>query len=565
MDENEKKETAPERAETINAKAAEEQPAQPDAEAKAEAAAESAPETEKAEEKSAAAEETDAPAAAEEKIAEAPAAAPESEAAPEKPAKKHKRKKRGRGKLIGIVLLIYLAVLAVAAVLLDGRHAVVELNGPAEMSAEFGEDFVDPGARALSDGRLFGRSKRPLALEADRKVDTRALGDTVLTYSASVLGKTVSAQRTVHVVDTTPPVITLKPAGALTSWFKGFEEPGFTAEDNVDGDLTERVVCTQLRDRVLYSVADSSGNETVAERTIQFSVSTPAISLVGGGEVTIPASMVYADPGYQAMDNLGNDLTEFVVVSGEITPYAAGSYELRYTIENEQGDAAIARRRVTVAPVERPATVMPEKPTIYLTFDDGPGPYTDALLSVLHRYGVKATFFVTDQFEGYEDCIGRAYADGHAIGVHSLTHDWSIYNSEAAYFEDFMAMEEIVREQTGSYTKLFRFPGGSSNTVSRFNPGIMSRLSQYMQDMGYVYFDWNVSSGDAGGTTSTWQVIDNVCSGCAGKQASVVLQHDIKDFSVDAVESIILWGQRNGYAFAALDETSFQAHHGINN
>ena len=530
VDENEKKETAPESAESIEEQAA-------------------APE--------------DAASAAEERPAGAAEAGEQS--APEAPAKKHKRKKRGRGKIIGIVLLCYVAVLAVAAVLLDGRHAVVELNGPAEMTAEFGEDFIDPGARALSDGRLFGLSKRPLALEADRKVDTHTLGDTVLTYSASVLGKTVSAQRTVHVVDTEPPVITLKPAGALTSWFKGFEEPGYSAEDNVDGDLTARVVRTELRDKVLYSVVDSSGNESAVERPIQFSVSTPAINLVGDRDITIPAAMAYADPGYQAVDNLGNDLTEYVVVSGEILPYAAGTYELRYTIENEQGDAAIARRRVTVTPAERPQTVLPEQPTIYLTFDDGPGPYTDALLDVLHKYGVKATFFVTDQFEGYEDCIGRAYAEGHAIGVHSLTHNWNIYNSEAAYFEDFMAMEEIIKEQTGSYTKLFRFPGGSSNTVSRFNPGIMSRLAQYMQDMGYVYFDWNVSSGDAGGTTSTYQVIDNVCSGCAGKQASVVLQHDIKDFSVDAVESIILWGQRNGYAFAALDETSFEAHHGINN
>ena len=488
---------------------------------------------------------------------------PESAPRPGKPASK----KRSR-KLAGIILLCYLAVLAVAAVLLDGRHALVLLNGPAEMSVEVGTDFIDPGARAVSDGRIFGMSKRPLALDADNLIDTSVLGDVTLRYSASVLGRTTTAERLVHIVDTTPPVITLVPAGALTSWFKGFEEPGYSASDNVDGDISDRVVCTEMRDKVLYTVRDSSGNETAVVREIQFNISTPVISLVGGGEVTLPASMVYREPGYQAQDSLGNDLTEHVVVSGEVKPYAAGSYELRYTIENEQGDMAIARRRVTVTPLPAPEVVLPDKPTIYLTFDDGPGPYTAALLDLLHRYGVKVTFFVTDQYRGaYVDMIGRAYREGHAIGVHTLTHDgnWSFYGSEAAYFEDFMAMEEIIKEQTGSYTKIFRFPGGSSNTVSRFNPGIMSRLAQYMTDMGYVYFDWNVSSGDAGGTTSTYEVIENVCSGCAGKQVSVVLQHDIKDFSVDAVESIILWGRRNGYAFAALDETSFPARHGINN
>ena len=128
-----------------------------------------------------------------------------------------------------------------------------------------------------------------------------------------------------------------------------------------------------------------------------------------------------------------------------------------------------------------------------------------------------------------------------------------------------MAAEELIREQTGAYTSLFRFPGGSSNTVSRFNPGIMSRLTKCMMDMGYVYFDWNVSSGDAGGTTETDQVLANVVNGCSGRSASVVLQHDIKGFSVNAVEQIILWGQRNGYAFAPLEANSPTAHHGVNN
>ena len=505
------------------------------------------------------------------------AEAPEAQTAPEAPeasadetaaAKKAlKEKRHRRRRLAGSILLAYLGVLAVAAVLLDGRHATVILNGPAEMSVECGTDYIDPGARAVSDGRLFGRSRRPLALEADRTVDTAKPGDTVLRYSASVLGKTTTVERVVHVVDTTPPVITLVPAAALSSWFTGFEEPGFSATDSVDGDLTAQVERVELRDRVIYTVADAAGNKTSVERQIDYAVSTPTVRLLGGREITIPAAMTYTDPGYQASDTLGNDLSEFVVVSGEILPYAAGTYELSYTIENELGDSAVAHRRVTVEPVGLPEVVLPDRPTIYLTFDDGPGPYTDALLDLLHRYGVKATFFVTDQYRGrYSDCIGRAYRDGHAIGVHTLTHaaDWSMYGSEAAWFEDFMAMEEIIKEQTGSYTKIFRFPGGSSNTVSRFNPGIMTRLAQYMTDMGYVYFDWNVSSGDAGGTTDTWQVVENVCGGCTGKQYCVVLQHDIKDFSVAAVEQIILWGQRNGYSFAALDETSFRPQHGIN-
>ena len=126
-------------------------------------------------------------------------------------------------------------------------------------------------------------------------------------------------------------------------------------------------------------------------------------------------------------------------------------------------------------------------------------------------------------------------------------------------------MQDLIYDQTGSYTKLSRFPGGSSNTVSNFNPGIMTSLAGALTDLGYQYFDWNVSSGDAGETTDTDTVAENIINGCAGRKASVVLQHDIKDYSVNAVEQVLIWGINNGYVFRALDVSSPNAHHGINN
>ena len=120
-------------------------------------------------------------------------------------------------------------------------------------------------------------------------------------------------------------------------------------------------------------------------------------------------------------------------------------------------------------------------------------------------------------------------------------------------------------KETGVTTMLTRFPGGSSNLVSAFNPGIMSRLANALTEKGFRYFDWNVTSGDAGETTSTTQVVKNVINGMASHSVSVVLQHDIKNFSVDAVEQIIQWGQANGYTFKACDMTSPTCHHGINN
>lgn len=207
-----------------------------------------------------------------------------------------------------------------------------------------------------------------------------------------------------------------------------------------------------------------------------------------------------------------------------------------------------------------------EGKVIYLTFDDGPGPYTEWLLDTLAEYNVKATFFVTASYPDCADLIGRAYNEGHSIGIHSYSHNYyRIYDSVSAYKDDMKLMDDIIKEQTGHRTKLFRFPGGSSNTVSNFNPGIMTELSKKLSAEGYYYFDWNVLSGDAGDTTDTGTIYYNVISGCAKNDVSVVLMHDIKSYSVAAVESIIKWGLENGYTFLALSEDSFPAHHPIAN
>ena len=482
--------------------------------------------------------------------------------------KEKKAVRRKKGLAITAIVLIYLVIVAAAAVIIDDRHIEITLLGDEDLLAEAGERFVDPGAEAYFTGNLFGRTKTPVELHVESGVDASKLGDYTIKYSAEAFGRSAESYRRVHVRDTTPPVITLvHDEEYLASWLVGYTEEGYTATDSFDGDLTEKVVRTEDGDVIYYSVTDSSGNASETERVIEYGISEPMIRLTGGNEIEVGAAFTFTDPGYEATDESGNDLTSYVQVTGEVIPYKVGSYVLNYNIMNEQGETATAQRTVNIVPQPAVETVIPAEKTIYLTFDDGPGPYTDRLLDILAQYGVKATFFVTGEDPDYADCIARAYREGHAIGVHTYTHDYGqIYANDQAFFNDFLRTQELIYEQTGSYTKLFRFPGGSSNTVSRnYNYGIMSRLAQYLTDMGYVYFDWNVASGDAGGTTSTYQIVDNVASGCLEQNVNIVLQHDIKGFSVDAVASIINWGRNHGYTFKALDESSYGAHHSLAN
>lgn len=203
---------------------------------------------------------------------------------------------------------------------------------------------------------------------------------------------------------------------------------------------------------------------------------------------------------------------------------------------------------------------------VYLTFDDGPCEYTEQLLDILDRYGVKATFFVTNQLPEYQDLIGEAYRRGHSIGLHSYDHDYSIYRSKEDYYEDLQLIHDVCEEQTGEAPRIVRFPGGSSNLTSRkYGYGIMSDLCESMGEKGYLYCDWNVSSGDMENAITTYAVTQNVIKGIQGKDISIVLQHDTIDYSVEAVSEIICWGLANGYTFLPLTEYSPMAHHTVQN
>ena len=473
------------------------------------------------------------------------------------------RKSGQQNMLISLIcgLILTLALL----VAIDARHPHFYMTGGQTLEVSQGVPFEDPGVYAVLSGRIFGDSARRLPVESSGSVDTAVPGDYVLSYRTHFFFRDYVCKRTVEVRDRTAPVIVLfQWEGYQASWLDGYKEEGYRAADDIDGDLTAQVRSEETADGIIYTVSDRAGNTTSVLRQPNYTIAQPEIYLTGGNELYVKAGFSFGDPGYRAVDRLGNDLTAYVICDGEVIPYHAGTYELGYSITNAAGQTVRAVRTVTVEPQQIPGTIEPEEKTIYLTFDDGPGPDTERLLAILDRYDVKATFFVTASQPKYLPMIAKAYEAGHKIGIHTYSHNYDkVYASEEAFFDDFLRMQDIVRRQTGSETDILRFPGGSSNTVSQISPGIMTLLTEDVRSLGYQYFDWNVRSGDAGETTHTSEVVKNVIAGIEELpegEAALVLQHDSKRFSVDAVEKIIQWGLENGYTFRALDRTSPAAH-----
>ena len=202
----------------------------------------------------------------------------------------------------------------------------------------------------------------------------------------------------------------------------------------------------------------------------------------------------------------------------------------------------------------------------YLTFDDGPSENTEAILDILDYYNVKATFFVI-YHKDMEDKYKAIVNAGHAIALHSYTHDYSsVYAGETSFFNEMNMISDYIYQQTGVRTRLLRFPGGSSNTISRkYSKGLMAILKKRVEEKGYVYQDWNVDSCDAEKPyTPPEKLISNVRDSLGEKKTVVVLMHDSGKktaTTVQALPEIIEILYANGYSMDKMDMTTEEIHH----
>ena len=464
--------------------------------------------------------------------------------------------------IISLIVVLVLVILLFTFLILDKKFYVKEFKNNIEI--EYGSEFKE-NSGDVCYGNKFKCNKVSVSIEG--LVDTTKLGEYEITYIYKYGKKELKNKQKVKVVDRTKPSIEVEDSELLYCPNGIIPDYKVTSIDNYDGDLSSQVTKSLEEGKIVFSVKDSSGNETIIKKdAIAKDQTSPTLTLKGDNKVYINVGGSYKEYGYQASDNCDGDITSKVVVTGSVDTKTAGEYTITYKVSDESKNETTLKRKVYVYKSSN-STAQSGK-NIYLTFDDGPSKYTSKLLDVLKKYDVKATFFVTGNGKGYEDMILRAYNEGHTIGLHSNTHNYSIYASEETYFNDLYAIQEKVKNITGYTSMIIRFPGGSSNTVSRRYDGgthIMSKLTKEVEQKGFRYFDWNVGGGDAGSVTTTSGVVNNVLKGLGNGSTYIVLQHDTKGFSVDAVETIIQYGLSHGYTFRAIDMTTPTVHHSLNN
>lgn len=204
------------------------------------------------------------------------------------------------------------------------------------------------------------------------------------------------------------------------------------------------------------------------------------------------------------------------------------------------------------------------KKTVFLTFDDGPSlDNTPRVLEILKSYDVKATFFVLgvnlDKGDQYRELLRNIVNDGHAVGNHGYSHNYSyLYPGRVISYDNLMSdmnrsldvMKDILGEDFN--TRVLRLPGGLRSWKKQ------DETLERLNSENYSVIEWNAMSGDAEGKNiKDPDILFQKAINTAGNSNSVVmLMHDFSgsagEVSSRALPKIINYFKENGYEFRTL-------------
>jgi peptidoglycan/xylan/chitin deacetylase (PgdA/CDA1 family) len=199
----------------------------------------------------------------------------------------------------------------------------------------------------------------------------------------------------------------------------------------------------------------------------------------------------------------------------------------------------------------------------YLTFDDGPSENTGEILDILSKNNVKASFFVVAKEEEYYDYYRRIVKEGHTLALHSYSHDYQkIYSNVREFALDIEELQKLLYDVTGTYCKFYRFPGGSSNSVSQTD---MKELISYVEKENLIYLDWNALNNDAVCDSYTpEELVENIMQDADKLDDVIILMHDltVRHSTVESLQLLIDRLQEAGFELLPIDEDTPLIRHG---
>nr|UWI49795.1 polysaccharide deacetylase [Clostridioides difficile] len=182
----------------------------------------------------------------------------------------------------------------------------------------------------------------------------------------------------------------------------------------------------------------------------------------------------------------------------------------------------------------------------YITIDDGPSKYTNALLDILKENDVKATFFMLNQnMKNHKEEVKRVLEEKNSIGFHSVSHDiHKLYKSPEITVGEFNTCNKTLQDITGQSSRLIRLPYGSK-------PYMPEGSYDKLMANDYLIWDWNLDTQDWKSSTS--QIVSNILYYGRKRDELVVLIHE-KEQSVNALNNMIRILKERGYTILPITE-----------
>lgn len=425
--------------------------------------------------------------------------------------------KRCKTIIIAILGVIAIAVMALLIKLLFFSGLFVPLlkvKGDDPLIVEVNEPYKDPGVVASFHFQDYADE-----VKVESHVDVKKKGTYEVIYKCEKYGKEV--KRTVKVEDHKAPQIKLKGDSTLRVFENGkFNDPGYQAIDNCDGDISKQVNVKQQINMqkkgtytIQYEVKDSSGNIGKASRKVEV-LSDPSLT------------KLYYD--YDEYDNTAeewwfNKSKDHARTTGAKPQELLDKYQAYY-----QG---------------------PDEKVIYLTFDEGGNDitYIKQIADVLNKNDVQATFFLTRNYIKNEpEFMNDLVKHGHVIGNHSWHHYDMPTLANSLSVDKFVAeiteTEKTYMEVTGQQMKkVFRFPKGGGS----------ERAMKMVKDLGYSTYFWSHAyydyASDVSGEEALKTMMEHYHNG------AIYLLHPSNKGNYEAMDTFIKNMKKLGYQFDTVD------------
>ena len=248
--------------------------------------------------------------------------------------------------LIPIILIIIFVVVS----FIYNTYPRLQLNGPTNMTLSYRDNYEEQGVIVKNaTGNYMSR------IIIDGNIDTKKIGNYYIDYSLNLRGRTLHVRRNVKVIDDIPPVIKLK-GNQITEMSMGKEyiEQGFTAFDEYDGELTEKVHIQGEIDNetygeyvITYRVTDNSNNTTEVNRIVKIIDEIKP-------KIECPSQETIINKGTEeimnctATDNYDGIITQKITIEGEYDINTPGTYEVKYKVKDDAGNETVKEHKIIV-------------------------------------------------------------------------------------------------------------------------------------------------------------------------------------------------------------------------